>query len=816
MKPCGYRTRRGKRKILPEKRQKGNFGNRPGGTSLPRGRRIHSLIHILCASLVVLWTAAPAAADPSPELISATPQAQASHRSANVLDVRANYDRDLSQGSTLELRDGSNALIPGTVGLDGPDSPTLGKRTIRFEPAATLAEGSYTAKATAYAPGGYAEDTWSFTIDDTAPLAPTLTSPANGQLVFDQPVLLRGTGEPHTRLVVLEDGEAILEDWVPPNGSFAVQLPYPPEDGVTHTVTARLKDTAGNIGADTPPLTFRHDSVTVIPEITVPSEGAHVGATTVTLAGFAKAGSTVTVFEGATAVATAVVDATGRWTTTGTFAEGPHTISASSYDGAITDGPSASRSFVVDTTLPAAPFVATPAELQQVATNPVGIAGTAEPNATIEIREGTLLRGTTTADAAGDWGTAIRFSDGPHTIAVRAFDRAGNGSATTNRQFSVDTTAPVRPIIDSPADGSVFTTNTIAISGRSEPSAGIAIVRGMVTLGTTTADALGNWTASITFTDGAHTIVAVAEDAAGNRSEPSLSRSFVVDTAAPAAPVITQPGAGQNVGTSVTIAGTAEQASLVVVKEGATTVGNAATGSNNLWTMTVTMAPGAHTITATAADNAGNVSPPSAPRTFTVVVGPVDTTPPPPPVLLSPSNGDVVPMSVTFSGTAEPNARIRIDADFDLLASTRASSGGAWSVTTTMTHGPHDVFALAVDAAGNVSGPSPTITIDVDGLRPTVDIDTPSESIFLLTDDTVISGSATDDHDVVRVELEYFNLLGQRVVRQAAQVCAGCPGSDVTWEARPSLQPNVYRVEAVAVDQSGNRSDPQQIRIIRL
>ncbi len=59
-------------------------------------------------------------------------------------------------------------------------------------------------------------------------------------------------------------------------------------------------------------------------------------------------------------------------------------------------------------------------------------------------------------------------------------------------------------------------------------------------LGTTTADASGNWTFTPTtaLTDGSHSLTATATDATGNVSTASSAFTLTVDTDAPATPVI--------------------------------------------------------------------------------------------------------------------------------------------------------------------------------------------------------------------------------------------------------------------------------------
>ncbi|MDB0530037.1 Ig-like domain-containing protein, partial [Ralstonia solanacearum] len=78
------------------------------------------------------------------------------------------------------------------------------------------------------------------------------------------------------------------------------------------------------------------------------------------------------------------------------------------------------------------------------------------------------------------------------------------------------------------------------LTGTAEANSTINVFDGTTLLGTTTADASGNWTftPSTALTDGSHSLTATATDAAGNVGTASSAFTLTVDTDTPPTPVI--------------------------------------------------------------------------------------------------------------------------------------------------------------------------------------------------------------------------------------------------------------------------------------
>lgn len=113
--------------------------------------------------------------------------------------------------------------------------------------------------------------------------------------------------------------------------------------------------------------------------------------------------------------------------------------------------------------------------------------------------------------------------------------------------------------------------------------------------------------------EGIHTLYYHSVDTAGN-VEAERSQQFKVDTIAPTPPAILEPANGSSVDNPLTIRGSAEGLSTVRAQDGGSLIATLQAGLDGNWaTDALTLAEGPHTLTATATDEAGNTSTPSAP-----------------------------------------------------------------------------------------------------------------------------------------------------------------------------------------------------------
>ncbi|PKO12725.1 MAG: hypothetical protein CVU39_22420 [Chloroflexi bacterium HGW-Chloroflexi-10] len=103
-----------------------------------------------------------------------------------------------------------------------------------------------------------------------------------------------------------------------------------------------------------------------------------------------------------------------------------------------------------------------------------------------------------------------------------------------------------------------------------------------------------------------------------------------------------------------------------------------------------------------------------------------DNTNPAAPLVVTPADGSSIKdITPDISGTAEANSTITIRIDGSVAGTVNADSSGNWTFTlsSALSAGPHTVYAVAADSAGNVSVNSNTNTFTVDVTRPTVMIE---------------------------------------------------------------------------------------------
>ncbi|AMR81813.1 Ig-like domain-containing protein [Cupriavidus nantongensis] len=718
-------------------------------------------------------------------------------------------------GSTISIFNG--ATLIGTTVADA----TTGAWS--FTPTTPLIDGPYALTATATdAAGNTSAPTAAFnlTVDTAAPADPVITQ-ANGTTIS-------GTAEAGSSIGIDVDGDGTPDATVTADATTGVWT-YTPgtplPDGTAISVTAT--DAAGNTSAPatatvdaTPPAIPAITGATDDNPVSTPlASGDSTNDSTPTLSGTADAGSTISIYNGATLIGTTVADATtGVWSFTPTtpLTDGPVSLTATATDAAgNVSAPTAAFNLTVDTAAPADPVIT-----QASGTT---ISGTAEAGSTVDIDldgDGTP-DATVTADATtGAWtyspGTPLPDGTG---ISVTATDAAGNTSAPATA--TVDATPPAIPAItgatdDNPvstplASGDSTNDSTPTLSGTADAGSTISIYNGATLIGTTVADATtGVWsfTPTTPLTDGPYALTATATDAAGNTSAPTAAFNLTVDTAAPADPIIT-------VANGTTLSGTAEAGSTVNIDldgdgnpEGTVTA-DATTGE---WTYSPAGGlPDGVVASVTASDAAGNTS---APATVTI-----DATPPAVPLITSVTDDNPVATPLnsgdstndstpTLSGTADAGSTISIFNGATLIGTTVAdATTGAWTFipTTPLTDGPYALTATATDAAGNISAPTAAFNLTVDTVAPTATV-----AVTALTDDTGATGDwiTADTTPVVSGTLSAALAPNERL---EVSIDGGATWTDAvvtgnTWQWFPTgqLADGTYTITTHVTDSAGN------------
>lgn len=206
--------------------------------------------------------------------------------------------------------------------------------------------------------------------------------------------------------------------------------------------------------------------------------------------------------------------------------------------------------------------------------------------------------------------------------------------------------------------------------------------------------------------------------------------------------------------TTPQITGTGEAGATVAVSIDAVMVGTTTAAEDGSWTFLppTPLATGAHTVSASQSDAAGNDSPSSAPVGFVV-----DGTVPAAPVILQPVDGTVTTQTrPQISGTGEPGARLTVrDGNLALTLATSSArrtasevgsvlvaADGTWTLipSTALSPGLHTFSATQADPAGNSSPVSNLVRITVTSAQPSTSSATTGPSS---TSSSTTSGSTT-------------------------------------------------------------------------
>lgn len=136
-----------------------------------------------------------------------------------------------------------------------------------------------------------------------------------------------------------------------------------------------------------------------------------------------------------------------------------------------------------DVTAPNAPFISSIVTItgsdNYTYDNTPTIKGTAEKLSTVLIYDNGSYLGSTSANNSGNFSyTCSTRSNGSHTFKAKAKDKAGNTSGYSNTStIVIDTVAPAKPSITSPANNSFTNDTTPTISGKAEKNSRVLIYK---------------------------------------------------------------------------------------------------------------------------------------------------------------------------------------------------------------------------------------------------------------------------------------------------------------------------------------------------
>ncbi|MEO8064706.1 MAG: Ig-like domain-containing protein [Pseudomonadota bacterium] len=571
---------------------------------------------------------------------------------------------------------------------------------------------------------------------DVASPSVSVTAPANGATVSGT-VTLSANAADNTGVAGVQfkvDGvNTGAEDTTSP---YSVQWNTAGAGFGSHTITAVARDAAANTttSAVVTVTVSGGDSQAPTVSLTAPANGATVsGTTSVSATATDNVGVVGVQFklDGANLGAEDTSSPYSvQWSTT-TATPGSHQLTAVARDLAGNSSTSTVAAVTVNNGDGTAPTVALTAPAAGAAVSgSVTVSADASDNVGVvgvQFKVDGVDIGTedTSASYSRTWDSATA-SNGTHSLTAVARDAAGNTTTSAARTVNVnngggDTQAPTVSLT-APASGATVAGSISITASASDNVAVVGVqfkVDGVNSGAEDTRSPFSRTWDSRTASNGAHSLTAVARDAAGNTTT-SAARSVTVnngggDTTAPTAS-LTAPASGATVSGSISITANASDNVAVVgvqFKVDGVNTGTEDTSSpySRTWDSS-TASNGTHSLTAVARDAAGN-STTSTARSVTVSNG--GDTQSPTVSLTAPANGATVSGSVSVTANASDNVGVvgvQFRLDGNTLGSEDLSSPYSVSWTTSgSSNGSHQLTATARDAAGRTAVSTISVTV---------------------------------------------------------------------------------------------------------
>ena len=617
--------------------------------------------------------------------------------------------------ATVEIRNAGGTVI-GTGTADG-----TGAFTVTIPAGEAGANETLTAVAKNASGTESTPTTFQTPADPNTPVAPPIVETVTGSTTKGYEVT--GTAEVGTTIEVRDAAGTVLGTATTgTDGKYTVTL-TPGKATANQTLSVVAKNASGTES--------QPETATTPADVTAPTVDNITGnsGSGYKITGTADPNTTIEVRDPAGAViGTGTSDANGDFTVTlptGTTNPGD-TLTVIGKDNA------GNESQPTEVLVPADATVTAPTVTGVTGNSVAGyqVTGTADPNATIEIRDadGNVIA-TGTADGTGSFAVNLPAgtANANETLTALAKDPAGNTSTPTTFQTPADeVVAP--PSVDKVTGN---TTQGYQVTGTAELGTTIEVraTDGTV-LGTATTGPTGQYT--VTLASGKatakQTVNVVAKNDTGLESQPTTAMT-------PAD--VTTPTIGDITGDSTTgyeITGTADPNTTIEVRNpDGTIIGTTTTDDQGNFTVDLPAGaanPG-DTLTVVGKDGDGNESQP------TEVTVPEDAT------VAAPTVTTVTGTTATgyqVTGTAEPNVTIEIHNEAGLVIATGTTDGaGAFTITlpTGTATANEALTAIAKDAAGKESNPTAFKTPadpDAPVATPTVD---------------KITGSTTNGYQVV-------------------------------------------------------------------
>ncbi|NCF65059.1 MAG: hypothetical protein GWP61_03740 [Chloroflexi bacterium] len=534
----------------------------------------------------------------------------------------------------------------------------------------------------------------------------------------------------------------------------------------------------------------------VAPQLLSPAPGAEVESDAVLFSGTGAPDSMIRVLADGSEAGQTQVDADGNWLWEGELEAGEPLIELQTLDaeGNVT----ASSEPVAIVVIEAEKTVATPDLVlneMNLYAGSVALAGSGEPDQSINIIVDGEEIATAQVDEAGNWSLPLDLEAGSSSVSLQTVNE--NGEVINEAgPFEITVQDAILPTVDLP-DADVFT-GGMTLTGTGQPGAQVQLYANELVIGVAKVDAGGNYTIEVDLEAGRYDIDVAQLDSSGNPGDlvPALSL-----------PVLPLPGPTTTfsdldvpdfdpLSGLTSWQGTADPEGKVVLLDNGEVVGEATADADGNWAMVIDLEPGSYEITVASLDVDGNVIAESNPIMFDLTGEPPHFVLPEYSVVESEStDGERLQTAIqltagdfAWSGEGEPNGSIAVIVDGEVVGTTSVAEDGTWTITSNLEEGDHEVQLATLDSAGNLVSRSVSISVNVAAVT------LPAIETLELEQDSgkgTISGTADP---------------GTTVMVRANGRIAGIAttGEDGKWSANVDLGTGSFELQVQVLDEDGN------------
>ena len=396
-----------------------------------------------------------------------------------------------------------------------------------------------------------------YALDTSVPSgAPVIEGPENGSFFQIAKPSVWGTGEANAKIKVKSDGNDVCTVSVDSSGTWFCPATSALSAGA-HSLTATQTDLA------------ERESPASDPAVGITVDLADPTGLTIDNPTDLQKYNTLVVTVNGKCEAEAIVSLTGSFAESpasigcasdGTYSkelnfypgDGLRSVQATQVDASGRTQSPVMRYLSIDTTVPLAPYIASPSSSSFHKTANPEIFGTGEPGASVEVKDGTDVICSATVNSAGNWNcdesTYIleeRDSTPGYQLKATQLDVATNVSDESNTVYlSIDLTAPAAPSVNNPATGTLVASRSVIVEGDCDVNATVSISGTGINPQPVSAACVNTSFAipvMLTNGDGDKSLSITQIDQAGNESDPTDVTYTLTTSLAPGALSILAP-----------------------------------------------------------------------------------------------------------------------------------------------------------------------------------------------------------------------------------------------------------------------------------